>query len=76
MNEIKHETNRDGAILAEAAPEISPEALAQLGDGHIAYVKTVRIEDFRKLFPQAECRRSSPAWCCSRCTPPTARRSC
>jgi hypothetical protein len=31
---------------------ISPEALAQLGDGEIAYVKTIRSEDVRALFPQ------------------------
>jgi hypothetical protein len=31
---------------------ISPEALAQLGDGEIAYVKTIRSEDARNLFPQ------------------------
>jgi hypothetical protein len=32
---------------------ISPEALALLGGGKIAYVKTVRSEDVRKQFPQA-----------------------
>ena len=32
---------------------ISPEALAQLGDGEIAYVKTIRSEDVPALFPQA-----------------------
>jgi hypothetical protein len=32
--------------------EISPEALAQLGDGEIAYVKTIRSEDVHALFPQ------------------------
>jgi hypothetical protein len=31
---------------------ISPEALALLGDGEIAYVKTIRSEDVRTLFPQ------------------------
>jgi hypothetical protein len=31
---------------------ITPEALAHLGDGEIAYVKTVRSEDVRALFPQ------------------------
>jgi hypothetical protein len=35
------------------APIISPEALAQLGDGKIAYVKTIRSEDVPTLFPQA-----------------------
>ena len=32
--------------------EISPEALAHLGDGEIAYVKTIRSEDVHALFPQ------------------------
>ena len=31
---------------------ISAEALAQLGDGEIAYVKTIRSEDAHTLFPQ------------------------
>ena len=32
--------------------EISAEALAHLGDGQIAYVKTIRSEDLHTLFPQ------------------------
>jgi hypothetical protein len=32
---------------------ISPEALALLGGGRIAYVKTIRAEDVQKQFPQA-----------------------
>jgi len=32
--------------------EISAEALAHLGDGQIAYVKTIRSEDVHTLFPQ------------------------
>lgn len=32
---------------------ISTEALAQLGDGEIAYIKTIRSEDVPALFPQA-----------------------
>jgi len=32
--------------------KISLEALAQLGDGEIAYVRTIRSEDVRALFPQ------------------------
>jgi hypothetical protein len=32
---------------------ISVEALAQLGDGQIAYVKAIRSEDVATLFPQA-----------------------
>jgi hypothetical protein len=38
----------------ESQTDISQEALAHLGDGRIAYVKTVRSEDVRTLFPQAE----------------------
>jgi hypothetical protein len=34
-------------------PQISVEALAQLGDGRIAYVKAIRSEDVATLFPQA-----------------------
>jgi hypothetical protein len=34
-------------------PMISPEALALLGGGKIAYVKTIRSEDVPALFPQA-----------------------
>ncbi len=33
--------------------QISPEALAHLGDGRIAYVKAIRSEDVPALFPQA-----------------------
>ena len=32
---------------------ISPEALALLGGGKIAYVKSVRSEDVKAMFPQA-----------------------
>jgi len=34
-------------------PDITPEALALLGGGQIAYVRTVRSEDVPALFPQA-----------------------
>jgi hypothetical protein len=34
-------------------PSISPEALAQLGDGEIAYVKPITSEQVAALFPQA-----------------------
>ena len=34
-------------------PVITQEALAQLGDGEIAYVKQIRSEDVAKQFPQA-----------------------
>jgi hypothetical protein len=32
---------------------MSPEALAMLGDGKVAYVKPIRSEDVARLFPQA-----------------------
>ena len=32
---------------------VTPEALAHLGEGHIAYVKQIRSEDVAGLFPQA-----------------------
>jgi len=34
-------------------PNISPEALAHLGDGQIAYVKPITSEEVATLFPQA-----------------------
>ena len=36
-----------------ADPIISPEALARLGGGRIAYLKQIRSEDVPVLFPQA-----------------------
>jgi len=33
--------------------KVSPEALAVLGGGRIAYVKAIRSEDVQKQFPQA-----------------------
>jgi hypothetical protein len=32
---------------------MSPEALAVLGGGKIAYIKPIRSEDVRRLFPEA-----------------------
>ena len=46
MTEMKTEMNT-------RVPTISPEALAHLGDGEIAYVKSIRSEDVATLFPQA-----------------------
>jgi hypothetical protein len=39
--------------IISPAPAISPEALALLGGGKIAYVKAIRSEDVPILFPQA-----------------------
>ena len=44
---MNHRTN-DG----NTSP-VSPEALALLGGGRIAYVKAIRSEDVAKMFPQA-----------------------
>ncbi len=38
---------------APNAPAISPETLAGLGGGKIAYVKAIRSEDVKRLFPEA-----------------------
>ena len=34
-------------------PHLSEEALAHLGDGQIAYIKTIRSGDVPAIFPQA-----------------------
>jgi hypothetical protein len=39
--------------ITSREPLISPEALAHLGGGKIAYVKMIRAEDVRKQFPEA-----------------------
>jgi hypothetical protein len=44
----------------DARIDLSAEALAHLGDGRIAYVKSVRSEDVRALFPQAEMPELAP----------------
>jgi hypothetical protein len=39
--------------ITSAMPMVSPEALALLGGGKIAYIKAVRSEDVPAMFPQA-----------------------
>ncbi len=34
-------------------PAITQDALAHLGDGRLAYVKTIKSEDVANMFPQA-----------------------
>ena len=46
-------TNDKQTELHTTHPVITQEALAQLGDGRLAYVKTIRSEDVASLFPQA-----------------------
>ncbi len=40
-------------MTSERHPAISPQALADLGGGKIAYIKAIRSEDVAALFPQA-----------------------
>lgn len=40
------------SVVNETA-SLTTEALASLGEGHIAYVKQIRSEDVPGLFPQA-----------------------
>jgi hypothetical protein len=44
--------NKDMTFKADSA-SISPESLALLGGGRIAYIKSIRSEDVPSLFPQA-----------------------
>jgi hypothetical protein len=37
----------------DAAVKLTPEAFAILGGGELAYVKSVRSEDVKAMFPQA-----------------------
>ena len=56
MTENKDSTRKESRAMThdvETATVISPEALAVLGGGKIAYVKTIRSEDVRAMFPQA-----------------------
>jgi len=39
--------------VTSAAPAMTPQEFAHLGDGAIAYVKSIRSEDAQRLFPQA-----------------------
>lgn len=53
MTNVTNLTNKtDNATETELHPVITQEALAHLGDGQIAYVKPVRSEDVKSLFPQ------------------------
>ena len=44
--------NAKGPTAAQVT--LTPEQLAHLGGGHIAYVKPMRSEEARRLFPQVE----------------------
>jgi hypothetical protein len=40
------------SLMTSRQRQISPEALAHLGDGQIAYVRPIRSEDLPAMFPQ------------------------
>jgi hypothetical protein len=44
----------------ENKTDLSAEAFAHLGDGRIAYVKTIRSEEVRAMFPQAQMPQMAP----------------
>jgi hypothetical protein len=46
-------SDRTGNETENCHPVITPQALAVLGDGKIAYVKSIRSEDVHALYPQA-----------------------
>jgi hypothetical protein len=48
----KSETRRAELLPAPFA-NITPEQLAQIGEGQVAYLRLMRSEDIRKAFPQA-----------------------
>lgn len=50
---IKKMTNDKTTEPNATHPVITQEALAQLGDGKLAYVKPIRSEDVAKEFPEA-----------------------
>jgi hypothetical protein len=46
-------TNDNLAEPNRIDPVMTQEALAQMGDGRLAYVKPIRSEDVAEMFPQA-----------------------
>ncbi|AXK82338.1 DUF1150 domain-containing protein [Pseudolabrys taiwanensis] len=47
-------TKTDKIVELDAVhPALTQEALAQLGDGQLAYVKEIRSEDVAEMFPEA-----------------------
>jgi hypothetical protein len=46
-------TKTPETVTESAAPVVTAEALAHIGEGHIAYVRPIRSEELNRLFPQA-----------------------
>jgi len=53
MTTQNNKTDTELNTTADVHPAITQDALARLGDGQIAYVKSIRSEDVPSLFPQA-----------------------
>jgi hypothetical protein len=53
MNTNNNANNNTNINTSVTFGSISPEALAVLGGGRIAYVRTIRSEDVQKQFPEA-----------------------
>jgi hypothetical protein len=49
---MTNDTNTAYNISVTPAGNVTPEALAALGGGRIAYIKPIRSEDVPSLFPQ------------------------
>ena len=43
----------EGDKIRSGTPDLTPQEFAHLGDGSLAYVKTMSSEDVARLFPQA-----------------------
>ena len=44
---------RIGRTVSGSVTEVTQKELAQIGEGHIAYLKLMRSEDIRRIFPEA-----------------------
>ncbi|HEY1783777.1 MAG TPA: DUF1150 domain-containing protein [Roseiarcus sp.] len=43
----------ESSKMTASTPDLTPQEFAHLGDGSLAYVKTIDSEDVARLFPQA-----------------------
>jgi hypothetical protein len=46
-------TGRNNGLKLEAIAGVTPQELAALGGGHIAYIKPMLSEDINRVFPNA-----------------------
>lgn len=45
--------NDQNSLSETKMPQLDPQAFAALGEGQVAYVKAMRSDEVRRLFPQA-----------------------